>query len=361
MMIKDDIKVLIVDDDEGLLQILSSLVAEIGDYKVIATVDPYKAVEYVRTEHINVVLTDIIMPEMDGLEVLEQVRKIDPNISVIMMTGQTDPRQMRKAIKLDAFDFLRKPFDLNEAYLTIKQGVEKNQLLIQNMDYKAHLESMVEMRTLELYEARGKLERSYLNTIYSLVNALEATDIYTRGHSERVTIYSILLARILRFDVEDLKLIRIGAMLHDIGKIGIYDNLLRIDRTLTNEEYDLIKQHPIIGGKIISPVGLPNPVHEIILQHHEWINGYGYPYGIKNDEISTYSRVVSIADAFDAMTSHRAYRDDLSWDSAFKEILDGSDIQFDANFARVFFNEKNRILTQLEDKDSISELLYGNL
>jgi len=354
-------RILVVDDDKTLLDVLSRVLGEMGEYQIMITTDPEEAAHFIKTMNICVVLTDIVMPGLGGLELLERVHAIDPKISVIMMTGYSDPIKMRRAIQLNAFDFLRKPFDFAEMQITIKQAVEKHHLLVQNESYSKHLETSVQQRTLELFDARGKLERSYLNTIYALVNAMEAKDIYTKGHSERVTILSLLLGKKLNMGIEDLKLLRIGALLHDIGKIGVFGSILNKDESLTSDEYDVIKQHPIIGDKIISPVGLGKPVHDIILQHHEWIDGSGYPYGIGSSEISYYSKIVSVADAFDAMTSQRIYRHDLSRESAFLEVINGSESQFDAHIAKCFYDGRADMNTEFEDKKVVSKLLFGQI
>lgn len=360
-MPKEKMRILLVDDDKSLVDTMAGFIREFDDYEVWKTTSSEEALSMVRSMDFSVVLTDIIMPGMNGLELLEKVHEVDPTISVIMITGSPDPLKMRKAIQLKAFDFLRKPFELSELEITIKQGVEKNQLLIQAEEYHDHLEKVVEQRTMELFEAKSKLEKSYLNTIYALINAMEANDIYTRGHSERVTIISLLLGKRLQLGLEELKQIHLGALLHDIGKVGIYDSVLNKSQSLTNDEFDIIKQHPIIGDRIIAPVGLAKPVHDIILQHHEWISGNGYPYGIKADEISIYARIVSIADAFDAMTSQRAYRQDKSLDSAFEEILAGSNIQFDAEFANIFYAYRSEILAEFQDKQTVAKLILGQL
>lgn len=359
LMHSEKTNVLIVDDDAGLLNILIDVIHEFGEYDVIGTTEAEKALSLVRERKFDVVLTDIIMPGIGGLELLRQINGYDPTISVVMITGAADEDVMRSAIRHNAFDFLRKPFDINEIMITVKQAAQKCKLLRDNAKYHLQLKSEVEKRGQELHETRGKLEKSYLNTIYALINAVEAKDIYTKGHSVRVTALSLLLAKKLLCSREELRIIHIGALLHDIGKVGIYDSVLLKDQSLTSEEFDLMKKHPIIGEKIITPVGLPDDVHQIILQHHEWVNGMGYPFGINGDMITKYAKIVSIADAFDAMTSDRCYREDKGREYAFKEILDGGGIQFDADYAAVFYAAKEQIINVLEDKNTIPKMFYG--
>jgi putative nucleotidyltransferase with HDIG domain len=289
---------------------------------------------------------------------LELVGKTDPNIPVILMTGEADQSKMRSAIQLGAFDFLRKPFEIAELHVAVKQALQKNQLLIQNERYRCHLEILVEERTEELFAAKSKLEKHYLNTIHAMVNAMEANDIYTRGHSERVTVLSLMLGKLLKLNNDELKLLRIGALLHDLGKIGIYNTLLNKEQALTLTEYEVMKQHPVIGEKIIGPIGLPGEVHDIILQHHEWFGGGGYPFGKKGKAISHLARIVTIADSYDAMTSRRAYRHNLDPLSASLEIRDKTGVQFDPDFGQLFYENYRYIIEPISHPPAIQELLF---
>jgi len=192
-----------------------------------------------------------------------------------------------------------------------------------------------------------------------MVNAVEANDIYTRGHSERVTLISVMMGRMLKLDIENLKLLRIGALLHDLGKIGIYKTLLTKDNVLTDSEYELIKQHPIIGERIISPIGLPAEVHDIILQHHEWYGGGGYPYGKRGNQISPLARIVAIADSYDAMTSQRAYRQNFDPLSASLEIKNNLGKQFDPEYGKMFCENYRAIIEPLSHQPTAQELMFA--
>ena len=351
-------RIMIIDDDYAMLDCVRMSLSNLPEYEITAMQDAEAALEMMQNHNFNLVITDIVMPHTSGLEVLKKVTQFDPKIPVILMTGDSDQQKMRTAIQLGAFDFLRKPFEIVELHIAVKQALNKNQLLIQNENYRYHLESIVEQRTLELFAAKNKLEKHYLNTIHAMVNAMEANDIYTRGHSERVTILSIMLGKHLKLDVEELKLLRIGAMLHDLGKIGIYDSVLNKDQSLTSNEYEIIKQHPVIGEKIIRPIGLPQGVHDIILQHHEWYGGSGYPFGIAGDRISFLARLVTVADSYDAMTSQRAYRQNLDPESASQEIRDKISEQFDPDLGLSFANSYRSFIEPLRDASATRELLF---
>ncbi len=350
--------ILVVDDDHFMLDCVRMSLKVDPIYQVKVCDNPRDAVVMLQSAEYNLVISDIIMPGLTGLELLEIVAKTDPNIPVILMTGDADQDNMRTAIQLGAFDFLRKPFEIAELHVAVKQALHKNQLLIQNERYRNHLETLVEERTEELFAAKSKLEKHYLNTIHAMVNAMEANDIYTRGHSERVTVLSLMLGRLLQLDVEDLKVLRIGALLHDLGKIGIYNNLLNKEQELTISEYEIVKQHPVIGEKIIAPIGLPGEVHDIILQHHEWYGGGGYPYGKKGRQISPLARIVTIADSYDAMTSQRAYRHNLDPLSASLEIKDKAGLQFDPEYGQLFYENYRQIIEPITNQPATRELLF---
>ncbi|HPS38041.1 MAG TPA: response regulator [Candidatus Cloacimonadota bacterium] len=354
-------KLLVIDDDTTMLDIVRSILSEISGVEIVCTDQPEEAIKLLSDKSFNAVITDINMPRLNGLEVLEQTGLIDPNVQVVLMTGYLDAHYMRRAIQLGAFDFIRKPFAAAELLLTVQQALNKNRLLLQNQAYHDHLEQLVEERTGELIKAKSKLESHYLNTIRAMINAIEVTDIYTVGHSERVTILSVTLGRLMHLSIEELRNLRIGAILHDLGKIGKISTLVSKHHKLSDQEFDLIKEHPINGAKIIAPLGLPSDVHDIIIQHHEWMNGEGYPYGISGDEINRYARIVSIADSYDAMTSKRAYRANLEPRAAAMDIRDHAGSQFDPELAQLFYDRFERIFETITLSTSKSRHLFEKI
>jgi len=354
-------KVLIIDDDTSILSIIETILREEPDLEVVSMEDPLIALQHISTKDVNVILTDIKLPGLSGIDLLERVGKFNPGIQVILMTGYLEADVMRRAIQLGAYDFLHKPFDYNELILTVRQAMEKYRLLRQNELYHSRLEQLVEQRTLELIQAKAKLENHYLNAINSMINAIEISDVYTVGHSERVTAISLILGQLMKFSSEELRYLRIGAMLHDLGKVGRINALITKPEKLAGDEYEMVKQHPLHGAKIVEPLGLPQSVSDVILQHHERPDGKGYPLGISNDKISIFARIVSIADSYDAMTSQRAYRNNLPPSEALEEIRSKSGTQFDQDITQLFVNNFNRILDTLASKVTLNKELFRQL
>ena len=354
-------KILIIDDDSSILSIIETILSEEPDLEIKSLENPLDALQHISTQEVNVILTDIKLPGMTGIELLERVGKFNPGIQVILMTGYLEAEVMRRAIQLGAFDFLHKPFDYNELILTVRQALEKYRLLKQNELYHSRLGQLVEQRTLELIQAKAKLENHYLNAINSMINAIEVSDVYTVGHSERVTAISLILGQLMKFSSEELRYLRIGAMLHDLGKVGGINTLITKPQKLDGNEYEMVKQHPLYGAKIVEPLGLPQTVCDVILQHHERPDGKGYPNGIVKDQISIYAKIVSIADSYDAMTSQRAYRNNLPASEALEEIRSKSGTQFDPEITELFVRHFNRILDTLASKVTLNKELFRQL
>ncbi len=354
-------RILVIDDETVMLDCIKENLDYISELEVVVSSDPRQALELLESSDFKTIITDINMPQLSGLQLLKQVADKDDKIPVILITCFGDLNKMRTAIQLGAFDFLRKPFDMSELLVAVKQALEKNELLIQNELYQQNLELLVHKRTLELSEAKNKLEKHYLNTMHAMVNAIEANDIYTRGHSERVTAISLLIGRELGLGTEEKKQLRIGTILHDLGKIGIYKPIWDKADKLSEHEYQEMKQHPLIGARIIDPIGLPKAVHDVILQHHERIDGTGYPLGIPDAEISLLAKIAAVADAFDAMTSQRSYRQQADFLTASQEIHRNLDTQFDAYVGKVFCERIDEVVTLLSDPEALKSELYREL
>lgn len=348
---------MVIDDDIAILDCIRMSLQHERDYTVSTVNDPQQALQMIYDNDFATVISDVVMTKLSGLDILKAVRAYDDKIPVILITGSCDEETMRQSIRLGVYEFLKKPFEISDLIVTVRQALETHQLRVQNSEYKDRLQSLVLERTVELMETRAKLENSYLNTIHVMVNTLEVNDIYTLGHSERVTAIAVGLGKAAGLSLEELRELRIGALLHDLGKIGVMSDVLNKEQSLTNIEYDTIKRHPIIGAKIVGPIGLPDTVSKIILQHHEWYNGEGYPYGLKGEDIHLLARIVSVADSFDAMTSKRKYRSNLDYGRAAQEIYNNRNLQFDPDLGKIFYEHRELVLSVLNDRISLNDLL----
>ncbi|MFO7660132.1 MAG: response regulator [Candidatus Cloacimonadaceae bacterium] len=324
-----DISILVVDDDKAMLDLIGSALTSREKYQVTLAADSNEALKFMSESPFDAVISDINLPGMNGLDLLSRISILDNKIPVILITGFADVGTMQTAIKLGVYDFLRKPFSISELQISVRQAVQKHQLLIQNELHIRNLEKMVKAKAKELVDANYQLEMNFIRTVLAMINALEACDIYTRGHSERVTNISLIIGQTMNLSESEIKLLRTGAVFHDLGKIGIYPTLLHKPATLTVEELNLIRQHPLIGEKIIRPIAMDKEIINIVSQHHERFDGAGYPLGLKNHDISLLAKIVSIADSYDAMTSSRSYRDIFSHQQASEEIERCSGTQFD--------------------------------
>jgi response regulator RpfG family c-di-GMP phosphodiesterase len=279
-----------------------------------------EAIRHLESDGFDLVVTDVFMPGITGLEVVRHIKSSDPTIQVIVMTAQTEVETAVEALRLNADDYLLKPFDIEQLAHSVSRSIEHRRLLLENHDYRRDLEQRVRAQA-------ERLEEFYLAGIRSLVTALEAKDARTRGHSDRVTYYAVEIGR--RIDGIQLHSLAAGSQLHDIGKIGTRDDVLTKPGALTRAERDHIQQHPVIGVRILTPILHDASALEIVRNHHERWDGRGYPDGLPETDIPLLARVVAVADTLDAITSPRAYRPARSWDAALAEIETGSGTQFD--------------------------------
>jgi putative nucleotidyltransferase with HDIG domain len=339
-------RVLVIDDDLSTVELVCQAL-EIAGYNVKGVTDANEIKGILTKNAYETILTDINMPQISGIEFLEYVNQVDEKLPVILMTGYSDTHYLMSAIKLGAYDFIKKPFNMDELIITVNHAVAKRRLELRYEEYHDMLEEMVLKRTDELMKANKTIETNLVKTILAMVNALEASDTYTRGHSERVTAVSMLILEQLKLaDKKNMKMLRLGAILHDIGKIGIEPNILNKPSRLNDQEYQIIKNHPAIGYNIISPIELNNEVFNIVRQHHERVDGKGYPNNIKGDKISILARIVSVADTYDAITSDRAYRKGKSKEFAFDEINKYSGTQFDPEVVKAL----NKLFNDIDGK-----------
>jgi len=282
---------------------------------------------------------------MDGVRLLQNVREAHPDVEVVMITGVVDVEVALRAMRMGANDYLTKPFNLEEVRLTVEKALEKRRLVLENREYQRDLEAKVAERTVELVlkrreieELYEKLQISYETTLEALAAALDTRDTETQGHSMRVSEYTVVIARRMGVKDPELTEIRRGALLHDVGKIGIPDAVLRKPGKLTPEEWEEMRRHPEIGYRILSGIKFLEPSLPIVIAHQERFDGSGYPRGLQREEIPLGARIFAVVDTLDAMTSDRPYRRALRYEDARAEIVRNSGLQFDPKVVEVFLS-----------------------
>jgi putative nucleotidyltransferase with HDIG domain len=253
-----------------------------------------------------------------------------------MISGMQTVESAIGALRLGAFDYLMKPFDLRQVEAVVKRALEHYELVVAKQRYENHLEELVEQRTAELDRALNSLEGAYRSTLKALTAALETRDSETHGHSERVVTYSLRLGREYGLTPEEMKALEFGALLHDIGKIGVPDSILRKPAKLTEEEWVRMREHPLHGQQILRGIEFLQGASRVVAQHHEQWNGTGYPLGLRAEEIDICARIFSVADTFDAITSDRVYRRAKPYEAAAKELDDWAGRQFDPKVVEAF-------------------------
>lgn len=321
---------LVVDDDPQVRESLVRVVQSIG----LSCLDAASADIALRLlaerGEVAVLISDIRMPGTDGVALLEEVRRRYPDVAVIMLSAVADVQIAVDCLKLGALDYIAKPMVIGEVQARVTKALEKRELILQNRYYQRHLES-------EVRRQRTRIEELFLEGAQTLAHALEAKDAYTRGHSKRVREYAVRTAVLLGHTGDFLDNIRLGAELHDIGKIGTREAVLNKPGGLTPDEFRHVAEHTVLGERILAPLARDRPVVlRIARSHHERVDGDGFPDGLAGEAIPIEARIVSVVDAFDAMTTNRAYRESLAPPDAFAEIGRCAGLQFDPLVVEAF-------------------------
>jgi putative nucleotidyltransferase with HDIG domain len=330
-------KILIADDEADIRELLGDYLDSEG-YNCLLASDAFEALEKFKSNpDLDLVMSDIRMPGKTGLELLGEIKDLDNDVMVIMISAVKDIESAISAMSKGAYDYVAKPFKLNEVGLIAKKAIEKRKLVLENKKYQKRLEKMVEERTMELQNAYMQLDKTYTFTLRALVTALDARDEETQGHSLRVVKYTLKLADLMGLKDEDhLKVLEYGALLHDIGKIGIPDAILKKPGKLTAQEWDVMRTHPTMGYKILHRIEFLEDASQIVLHHHEKWDGSGYPDGLRGTDIPLGGRIFACVDTVDAMTSERPYRGALTFEQASDELSKYSGIQFDKEVVEAF-------------------------
>jgi response regulator RpfG family c-di-GMP phosphodiesterase len=346
-------KLLIVDDEKHIRDLLELILSDAG-YACVKVSNGSEALKILEKENFDMLITDIRMPGISGVDLIKRAMQIRPHIAAIVISAVAQVNIAVEALKSGAYDYMVKPVnDLNRLLLIIDRALELRRLKLENIRYQQRLEEMVHQRTKHVQEL-------FFNSITALVQALEEKDGYTMGHSRQVAEISCMIGERMGLSGEHIAQLDLAGQLHDIGKIGIPDEILRKPGPLSPEEYEIVKSHPARSYRILRPLfefkgsldeitmnengRAKEETLDIILHHHERFDGEGYPDGLKGEDIPLGARILAVADAYEAMTSKRAYRAPLAPDKAIREIQREAGIQFDPevveNFLGIYKGER---------------------
>jgi putative nucleotidyltransferase with HDIG domain len=329
--------ILTVDDEEMIRDLLVTALSR-EDYDCFQAGSAEEARAILLNNRVELAMLDIMMPGTSGVDLLKEIRNISPDTVVLMVTAISDMETAMRCIHLGADDYILKPFDIERVLLTIKNSLEKQRLLIENREYQANLEKKVLEQTGQIRSAMEELNLTYDHTLTTLVRALDAREKETGSHSERVMNYTILLAETMGIRASDVAIMARGALLHDIGKIGVSDNILLKPAKLDDAEWRHMKQHPQMGYDILSGIKFLKAPAEVVYAHHERYDGTGYPKGLRGSEIPLGARIFSLVDTLDAMTSNRPYRKALPFSAVLAEVKRCIGTQFDPSIAEIFLS-----------------------
>jgi len=332
-------QILIVDDEKITCNVIAQRLKREG-FSCVTACNGKEAFEYFCKGNFSLVISDIRMPEKDGLELLRLVKAVRPNMKFIIMTAYAEIDVAVEAMHLGANDLLLKPFELELAVFSVKKAIEQKKMEEELESYHKHLKQLVAERTEKLQEAYHTLKKAHLDSVKVLAEAIDAKDPYTRGHSDRVRQMSLRIATSLRFNEERMEILEYGALLHDIGKIGVKDEILQKPGSLSAEEYQTIREHPLIGVRILEGVEFFKDKIPMIRNHHEQFDGKGYPDRLVGEAIPLEARIIAVPDAFDAMTSSRPQRENRALEEILSDMEQQKGRQFDPRILEIFLREK---------------------
>jgi len=321
------INILVVDDEESIRNLLGRMLL-MGGYECTLAADAAEARKCIKDRKFELILCDITMPGESGIDFIRYVAAEYPDTATMMVTAVDDPEIAETALEVGIYGYMIKPFNANEIIINIRNSLRRRELEIAGRTYRKNLEQKVEERTAELQET---LE----GTIYALTKTVEYRDPYTGGHQQRVSDLASAIAKEMGFPEDKIMGIHMAGGLHDIGKIAIPVEILSKPGRLSKTEFELIKNHSQVGYDILNPIKFPWPVSQIVLQHHERMNGSGYPNGLSGKEILIEAKILGVADVVEAMASHRPYRPALGIDKALGEISINKGKLYDVEVANV--------------------------
>lgn len=324
-----DYWILVVDDDVSNLTVANSILSS-ESMRVSCVKSGVAALKFLSANKPDIILLDVHMPEMNGFETLKHIKENEntADIPVVFLTADSDNETETRGLKAGAIDFIAKPFVTEVLLLRIKHIVELTRL-------QADLAHEVEVKTREVINQQKKVEKMTVQIVMALSGAVDAKDTYTNGHSARVAEYSRRIAELAGFSKQEQDDIYLIGLLHDVGKIGIPDAIINKPSRLNDEEYAIIKTHPVLGEKILERIEEFPRLVTGAKYHHERFDGKGYPDGLSGENIPVEARIIAVADAYDAMSSKRAYRGVIPQQQVRAEVEKGKGTQFDPVFADI--------------------------
>ncbi len=338
--------VLIVDDDWQVREVLHEIFFSAG-YTCQLAGDGREGLEAFRATLPPLTVTDLKMPVMDGIALLQAIREADTDAAVIVLTGAADVKTAIESLKLGAHDFIMKPVNVDELLIAAERALERRSLLVERREYQAVLERRVDEATENLEKAYHQLQHTYQQTLEALGAALDSRDVGTESHSRRVHGYSLALAREHGIPEDHLTDLAHGVLLHDIGKIGIPDAILLKPGTLTPDEWKVMRTHPEIGKRLIEKIPFLHGAIPVVWCHHEKWDGAGYPRGLAGEAIPLNARIFSVVDAFDAMTFDRPYSKAIPFEAAIAEIKRCAGAHFDPRVVESFLRVPQDLLEEI--------------
>jgi putative nucleotidyltransferase with HDIG domain len=351
-------KILIVDDEEVIADLLREIVSEDG-FTSESVTNGVECLEKFRDGDIyDIVLLDIHMPKLSGIETLRRLKKLYADVSIIIITASKEFEYARLALKEGAYDYIVKPFDISSVKSVINRAVERSRLISDVKDYQENLERKVMTQANQLISL-------YADTLEAMISALDMRECETGRHSYRVTEYTVILSKCFGVPYSDLESVAKGALLHDIGKIGVPDHILLKPEKLTDDEMEIMRKHPIYGYNLLKKFRFLEQAAELVLTHHENFDGTGYPQKISGKEIPLGARIFSVVDTFDAMTTSRSYRHAISYEEAIDVITQSSGRQFDPDIIDVFIQIpkddwiRARDLIESDNVDYLKNLIFS--
>jgi len=336
-------KILVVDDEEAI-RILLAQIMEMGGYAYSLAANAKEARTSLENQNIDLVLCDNKMPGESGINLVQYIRTNYPDIAVIMLTGLDDPEIAKTAREIGTYGYMIKPFKPNELMINIANALHRRDLESANRTYRKDLEQLVHKRTAELQETLDKLRKTMMGIIQGMTLTVEVRDPYTAGHQRRVANLARYIGTDMGLSEDQIDGIRTAGVLHDLGKVSVPVELLTKPSCLTEIEFKMIQTHPQVAFDILKGIEFPWPIAQIVYQHHERMDGSGYPFGRSGEGILFEARIIAVADVVEAMVSHRPYRPALGIEAALKEISQKRGTRYDPSVVDAcmrVFRDKN--------------------